>query len=154
MPAERIPIQNRRSFDAAFNFTAKDRRNQGICGIHERTRFLRWLPHPYYRGEKLHPVRLDSRGQPHYFCRGWFCSREYCMYHLTHECEFDHWCKSQGLLRNEKGIPYRPEKPPPPPPEDPEETIFDRWIHPEPPPPPSPESPALEEGWRVHGEVA
>lgn len=161
MPAERLSIQERRSFNDGFNFTAKDRKNQGICGTHERTRFLRWLDHPYYRGEKLHPVRLDSRGQPHYFCRGWFCSREYCMYHLTHECEFDRWCKSQGLERNERGIPYRPEQPPPPPPpEDPEETKRKRdeedqpppppeedpegTIFPEPPPPPSPESPSSD----------
>ena len=152
MPAERLSIQKRRSFNAGFDFTEKERRNQGICGIHERTRFLRWLNHPYYPGEKLHPVRLDSHGQPHYFCRGEFCCSDYCMYHLTHQCEFDQRCKSQGFKRNERGIPYRPDRPQPPPPEDPEATNLD-LIASAPPPPPSPDSPSLEEGWRVHGEI-
>ena len=157
MPAERIPIQNRRSFDAAFNFTAKDRRNQGICGTHERTRFLFWIEDNTVTGGKIHPVRLNTRGDPHYFCTGMLCSN-YCEYHRLRLCEWDQYrrddrkrdeeAKGSKRKRDEEDQP-----PPPPPPEDPEETIFDIMIAPEPPPPPSPESPALEEGWRVHGEV-
>ena len=157
MPEERLPHWKRTPPRAAFNFTKAHRMYQGICSTHERTRFLFWIEDNTVTGGKIHPVRLNTRGDPHYFCTGMLCSN-YCEYHRLRLCEWDQyrrdWRKRDEEAKASKRKRDEEDQPPPPPPDDPNETILDRWLLEEPPPPPSPESTALKEGWRVHGELA
>ena len=131
MPEERLPHRNRTPSRAGFTFTKAHRMYQGVCGTHERTRFLFWT-YDTVTGKEVHPVRLNTRNEAHYFCTGMLCSR-YCEYHRLRRCEWDQYVRDERKRDEEaKGSKRKrdEEDQPPPPPEDPEETIFDRMIAP------------------------